>query len=306
MTTTTTTAFVQDYAMFPPRADAIVQTRRTPSSRDPDQSLDFCLQLDTHSRTVLIYSLHTQRVAMEVDLLGEGILDTTLLSPEAYRAYAVADRSPPNMYTSCPAWPVDDSIWDRISMSYGHYRVHAIRFIGSEVMIHVRDPMSDTNRLLVCSNSPWVFSRMLDPSAPDLSVRDLSGLTFPKLFNLYMAMAKEFQKADAERRYTGQVDFSAAAAAFLRRITRVAAAIRDAERGFLSIFNEDKTLKPFVTKGIVVAARRVAEDHKDWFLNYTGDNAHILQRITSLYVPEMNKYIAVFQEFMNKIYGRAR
>ena len=56
----------------------------------------------------------------------------------------------------------------------------------------------------------------------------------------------------------------------------------------MSIFNEDKTLKPFVTKGIVVAARRVAEDHKDWFLNYTGDNAHILQNITSLYIPEMN------------------
>jgi hypothetical protein len=317
MTTTTTTTtpnvFIQDYDLLTLRSDGIVQTRSPPSRLDPN-SIEYCLQIDTHKQTVHIYSIHTRRFVMEVKVLSEGVLDLSLLSPAAYRAYTVMNQPVPNVYTACPSvcptntedytackelWRMDYSTdWRSLFEAYRFYRVHAIRFIGSQIMIHVTNPSAHTHRLLVCNNTPWVFSRMLDLNAADVFTRDLGGLQFPTLFDLYTTLAEEFKNADAatysdphHHRYNDAVVLA-------RRMDCVAKVIQDGEKGFLHIFNEDKTLKSFVTKDIAKTARDVAENHSFWFLDNHGRPTSHVQKVTSLYIPEVNTYIAVLSKFI--------
>jgi hypothetical protein len=68
-------------------------------------------------------------------------------------------------------------------------------------------------------------------------------------------------------------------------------AIQDAEKGFLRIFNEDKTLKPDVTFRMALEARNVAEDHADWFM----DNADKCKDCAHM---EMEEYIRVLSKFI--------
>jgi hypothetical protein len=121
---------------------------------------------------------------------------------------------------------------------------------------------------------------MLDLSAADVFTRDMMSLSFPALFDLYMAL-----KQRDEHPSNGD------AAILGRRINGVADAIQDAEKEFLRIFNEDKTLKPDVTCRMALEARNVAEDHADWFegkMEKCKDYPHM----------KMEEYITVLSKFI--------
>lgn len=249
MTTTTTTAYADEFvANFDryaphPRSDGIVQTRLGGKSISTSFT-DYILQVNTKDHTALVYSIPAKSVTMKLQVLGEGPQRLLLPRNGFFKTYFGCEEHPvPSMYTSWAVPDMIDSDWKRISAGYIGCSVKSMCQRHGQTLIQLVD-MNNEPKILVCNNSPMVFSQMLSPSAPAAHPDHYKGLPITTLFDLYKALVN---------------------AKLIDRLAGVSQAIQNTENRFLSVFNEeDKTMRPIRSRSAVNAAMEFAETYGDW------------------------------------------
>ena len=287
-TATTTSAFIEDYAIGLSRADGIIQTRKSFARANITQP-DYCLQIDTKEHTALIYAIHSKRVYMKVKVCGLG--EPFVISEQDWFKRALMSRPMPNKYAASKANPIDSEGWNTIFMNYEAYVVDSIHVIDHEIYIHVTHPRGGNDKVLVCNNAPWVFSQMLNPDAPTLDPYDYASLPYTKLCDLYKALIEASRKAEIEEPLIScnpeteewvqikWTDYPKRKAYVLNdRALKVTVAMHAEEKGFLKFFNEDKSVNQsmMLDMNALNVADEFVDRHLEW---YTETNKEFAQWI---------------------------